>query len=267
MPIRALYGWEYWHQPNNFSVDLMQQAFRGYFDVIACSAKYSKAWDFASCVGGETLLLDRWGGKRLHEEIPMEDQLSSSTDDRSEDSASVSSLGTVIKKRPRSTKDIALQSQSAQKRRRKTTVKRVSSTVRRWGHSSSMAQKTRAGRRGSASIGSSLPSAGQMTVSVPVPDTGTTTVLPIGLPSPLINDRVTHTKALLLGMVYTRTSLMHCKRQLTRDGIRCRAFEHTEQETVFTIDNTHNDDQGEEGRHIRHDFTNPGVFGCMDRQW
>jgi hypothetical protein len=164
MPIRALYGWEYWHQPNVFSVDLMQQAFRGYVDVIACSAKYSKAWEFASCVGGETLLLDRWGGKRLHEEIPMEDQLSSSADDRSEDSTSVSSVGTVIKKRLRSTIDIALQSTSSQKRQRKITVKRVSSTGRRRGHSRSMAQKARAGRPGTAATGSIPPSAGMASV-------------------------------------------------------------------------------------------------------
>ena len=60
---------------------------------------------------------------------------------------------------------------------------------------------------------------------------------------------------------------MHCKHQLTRDGIHCRAFERTEQETVLTIDKYHNVDQGEEGQHICHDFTNPGVLGCMDRQW
>ena len=60
---------------------------------------------------------------------------------------------------------------------------------------------------------------------------------------------------------------MHCKRQLTRDGIRCRAFEQTEQEAVFTIDKNHHVRQGEEGRHICHDFTQPGVLRCMDRQW
>ena len=60
---------------------------------------------------------------------------------------------------------------------------------------------------------------------------------------------------------------MLCKRQLTRDGIRCRAFERTEQETVFTIDKNHNVDKGEEGRHICHDFGNHGVLRCMDRQW
>jgi hypothetical protein len=72
---------------------------------------------------------------------------------------------------------------------------------------------------------------------------------------------------LLLGMVYTRSELMNSKRQLTRDGIRCRALEHTEQVKVYTIDVTHNVDQAEEGRHISHDFARPGVPSEMDTCW
>ena len=72
---------------------------------------------------------------------------------------------------------------------------------------------------------------------------------------------------LLLGMVYTKAALMNSKRQLTRDGIRCRALEYTEHVKVHTIDVTHNADQAEEGRHISHDFAKPGVLGEMDARW
>ena len=72
---------------------------------------------------------------------------------------------------------------------------------------------------------------------------------------------------LLLGMVYTKSELMNSKRQLTRDGIRCRALEHTEQVRAYTIDVTHNAGQAEEGRHISHDFARPRVLSEMDAHW
>ena len=57
------------------------------------------------------------------------------------------------------------------------------------------------------------------------------------------------------------------KRKKNFDGIRCRAFEQSELSKVFSKDNTHTIDQGEDGRHICQDFTKPGVLGSMDSQW
>ena len=61
----------------------MRQAFIGYIDRIAWSSKRTKAWEFARAVGGEAALLAKWGGRRLHEEVPEEDQVSSSMDESS----------------------------------------------------------------------------------------------------------------------------------------------------------------------------------------
>ena len=129
-----------------------------------------------------------------------------------------------------------------------------------------MAQKARAGRPGTATSGSFRSSAGMTMVSDTDRDIGTTAAL-TPPESPTITEGATHTNALLLGMVYTRLSLMKCKRQLTRDGIRCRAFEQSELSKVFSIDNTHTIDQGEDGRHICQNFTKPSVLGRMDSQW
>jgi len=83
MPIRAAYGWEYWYQPGDVPLELMQQAFKGYLDRIACSFKCTKAWQFARAVGGEATLLVKWGGQRLHEEVPEAEQVSTSIDESS----------------------------------------------------------------------------------------------------------------------------------------------------------------------------------------
>jgi len=72
---------------------------------------------------------------------------------------------------------------------------------------------------------------------------------------------------LLLGMVYTKSSLLNSKLQLTRDGIRCRVLEHTERVPVYTIDVGHTVDQAVDGRHIQQDFTKYSVLGEMDRRW
>ena len=65
----------------------MQQTFKGYLDRIAWSFKRTKAWEFARAVGGEAALLAKWGGRRLHEEVPEEDQVSTSMDESSADDA------------------------------------------------------------------------------------------------------------------------------------------------------------------------------------
>jgi hypothetical protein len=72
---------------------------------------------------------------------------------------------------------------------------------------------------------------------------------------------------LVLGMVYTASSLLKSKLQLTRDGIRCRALERKEQVSVYTIDVGHDANKAEEGRHICHDFANVGLLEKMDRLW
>jgi hypothetical protein len=87
MPIRAPYGWEYWHQPDALPLELMRKAFKGYFDRIASSPKHSLAWEFARSVGGEAALLTAWEGRRLHEEVPVEEQVSTSADELSSDGA------------------------------------------------------------------------------------------------------------------------------------------------------------------------------------
>ena len=87
MPIRAPYGWEFWYQPGVVPRELMQHAFKGYLDRIAWSSKRTKAWEFAKAVGGEAALLAKWGGRRLHEEVPVEDQVSTSMDESSDDDA------------------------------------------------------------------------------------------------------------------------------------------------------------------------------------
>ena len=56
---------------------------------------------------------------------------------------------------------------------------------------------------------------------------------------------------LLIGMVYTKSSLLNSKLQLTRDGIRCRVLKHTEHVTVYTIDIGHKVDQAEDGNRWR----------------
>jgi hypothetical protein len=73
--------------------------------------------------------------------------------------------------------------------------------------------------------------------------------------------------ALLPGMVFTSPSLMKSKLQLTRDRIRCRALECTEQVVVYTIDVGYDVSQAGHGRHICHDFANIGLLGKMDGQW
>lgn len=77
----------------------------------------------------------------------------------------------------------------------------------------------------------------------------------------------TQSVALLLGMVYTADSYMRSKLQLTRDGIRCRALERSEQVAVYTIDVGHDVSQAQHGRYICYDFANIGLLGKMDEQW
>ena len=93
MPIRATYGWEYWYQPGDVPLALMRQAFIEYIDRIAWSPKRTKAWEFARTVGGEAALLEKWGGRRLHEEVPEEEQVSTSMDESSSDDAHDETIG------------------------------------------------------------------------------------------------------------------------------------------------------------------------------
>jgi hypothetical protein len=63
MPIRACYGWEYWFQPSLFTKALMTKAFRGYINYIKDDDEEAlKAWEFATYVSCEDLLLTAWQG-------------------------------------------------------------------------------------------------------------------------------------------------------------------------------------------------------------
>ena len=151
MPIRAPYGWEYWYQPERFTIELMQKAFTGYLGEISHSKHTKLAWDFATLVAGQEALLQQWGGIRRHEVMDELEQQSTKSDD--DDSVMVAFDYQGAQQR-RIKKRAMTEQLDRQGKKRRASTQTITSRILarretrgRRGRSLTLAQKSRVGRK------------------------------------------------------------------------------------------------------------------------